>query len=114
MTGVTSRFSREDLFQSILSPNRDVAPLYRTTLIQPEKGLIHSGLVIFESADRIILQTGATTTVRLATTGIANRQPSNRSLMPDDLLKDLKLEDLADLYFYLQTLQPKGSEKSKP
>ncbi len=114
LTGVTSRFSREDLFQTILSPSRDVAPLYRTTLIQTDKGIIHSGLVIFESADGVILQTGATTTLRLATTDIANRQPSSRSLMPDGLLKDLKLEDLADLYAYLQTPQPKGSEKPKP
>jgi hypothetical protein len=55
----------------------------------------------------VILQTGAATTVRVATADMVSRLPGNRSLMPDGLLKDLKVADLADLYRYLQTLRPK-------
>jgi len=53
----------------------------------------------------LIIQTGATTTVRINTPDIVSRLPSNRSLMPDGLLKDVKPGDLADLYSYLQTLR---------
>jgi hypothetical protein len=62
--------------------------------------------VIFESADGLILQTDATTTVRLASEDILHRSVSNRSLMPDGLLKDLTDRDWADLYAFLQTLRP--------
>jgi putative membrane-bound dehydrogenase-like protein len=114
LTGVAGRFSRDDLFTAIIYPSRDVAPPYRTTMIQTEQGQVFIGLIAFESADGVIVQTGATTTVRVATADIANRLPSNRSLMPNGLLKDLKPEDLADLYAYLQTLKPKAPAGSGP
>jgi hypothetical protein len=68
-------------------------------------GLLHTVLVIFEPADGLIVQTGAETTIRLATTDIVSRFASNRSLMPDGLLKDLKPLEVADLYGYLRTLR---------
>jgi hypothetical protein len=61
--------------------------------------------VAYESAETVILQTGAATTMRIATKDIDARRPSNKSLMPDGLLKDLKPNDLASLYRYLQTLK---------
>jgi putative heme-binding domain-containing protein len=106
LTGVANRFSRDDLFTAIIYPSRDVAPAYRTWVIETRSGQLVTGMIAFESADGLIVQTGATTTVRIATADIASRLPSNRSLMPNGLLKDLKAGDLADLYSYLQTLKP--------
>jgi putative membrane-bound dehydrogenase-like protein len=102
LKGITARLSREDLFTAIVDPSRDVAPAYRTTAIETKKGIIYEGIVAFESADGVILQTGAATTVRIATPDIVERRPGTRSLMPDGLLKDLKPRDLADLYAYLR------------
>ncbi len=109
LTGVTNRFTRDDLFTTIVAPSLDVAPPYRTTLIATKDGQIHSGLIAFESADGVILQTGAATTVRVATDDVAERRPGTRSLMPEGLLKELKPGDLADLYRYLQTLSPRAA-----
>jgi putative membrane-bound dehydrogenase-like protein len=106
LTGVTNRFSREDLFTAIVAPSLDVSPLYRTTLVETRDGQIFSGMVAFESADGLILQTSANVTVRVGTLDIVSRQPGTRSLMPSGLLKDLTPGDLADLYRYLQTLTP--------
>jgi putative membrane-bound dehydrogenase-like protein len=106
LIGVTSRFSRADLFDAIIYPSRDVAPPYRVVRIETRDGPVYSGIVAFESADGVILQTGAATTVRVATADIASRQPTTRSLMPDGLLKGLKPDDVADLYSHLQTLKP--------
>jgi putative membrane-bound dehydrogenase-like protein len=106
LTGVTNRFSRDDLFNAIIDPSRDVAPAYRTTVIETRNGQLSTGIIAFESADGVILQTGAATTLRIGTSDIVSRLPSDRSLMPDGLLKDCKAQDLADLYSYLQTLKP--------
>jgi putative membrane-bound dehydrogenase-like protein len=108
LTGVTARFSRDDLFTAIIYPSRDVAPAYRTSMIETRKGELVTGIIAFESADGLIVQTGATTTVRIATPDIVGRFPSNRSLMPNGLLKDAKPGELADLYSFLKTLQQKG------
>jgi putative heme-binding domain-containing protein len=109
LAGVASRLSREDLFTAIVDPSRDVAPAYRTTAVETRDGQVHTGIIIFESADGLIVQTGAATTIRLATADIVSRFPSNRSLMPDGLLRDLKPADVADLYSYLQSLKPANS-----
>src|SRR5207302_2544431 len=115
LSGVANRFSRDDLFTAIIYPSRDVAPAYRTWVIETRAGQLVTGMIAFESADGLIGQTGATTTVRIATADIVSRLPSNRSLMPNGLLKDLKAGDLADLYSYLQTLKPAatGSKAKK-
>lgn len=106
LAGVTNRFSREDLFEAILFPSREVAPAYRMELVETRSGQVYTGIVIFESADGIILQTDATTTIRIAAEDLLQRSVSRRSLMPDGLLKDLTDRDYADLYAFLQTLRP--------
>jgi len=109
LTGVTNRFSREDLFTAIISPSRDVAPAYRTNVIETKDGQLFEGIAIFESADGVILQTSATGTMRIADADISERHTGQRSLMPDGLLKDLSPADVANLYRYLQTLKPNES-----
>jgi putative membrane-bound dehydrogenase-like protein len=106
LAGVADRLAPVDLFHAILFPNRDVAPPYRSTVFQTRKGQTHTGIIAFESADGVILQTGATTTVRLSADEIASRRPSTLSLMPTGLLAGLAPSQLADLYRYLKSLQP--------
>jgi putative heme-binding domain-containing protein len=103
LAGVTGRFSPLDLFHAIVFPSRDVAAPYRTTVFQTRDGQTYAGLVVFESADGVIVQTGATTTVRLADSDLVSRQPSAQSLMPAGLLAGLDTQALADLYAYLKT-----------
>jgi putative membrane-bound dehydrogenase-like protein len=104
LAGAAGRMSREDLFTAIGDPSRDVAPPYRTTAYLMKDGQSHAGVVMFGSADGVIVQTGATTTVRLATGDIAATRPGTLSLMPNGLLDGLKPGDLSDLYAYLRTL----------
>jgi putative heme-binding domain-containing protein len=104
LSGAAKRFSREDLFEAIANPSKDVAPLYRTTMFQTKDGQIFTGIVAFESADGYIVQTGATTTVRINTPDIAGIRPGTLSLMPNDLLKGLKPVEIADLYAYLRSI----------
>ena len=105
LAGAAARFSREDLFEAIANPSRDVAPLYRTSMFQMKDGNIYTGIVAFESADGWILQTGATTTVRIDVKDVAGRRPGTLSLMANGLLDGLKPGDLSDLYAYLRTLK---------
>lgn len=105
LSGVTSRFSRPDLFTTIIYPSRDVAPAYRVTTIVTRDGKLHTGIIVFLAADGVIMQTGAATTVRIGADDIDTRVPGNRSLIPSGLLKDLQPTDLADLYAFLQPLK---------
>jgi len=102
LNGAASRFAKEDLFEAIAFPSKDVAPPYKTTTFKMKDGQIVTGLVAFESADGYIIQTGATTTVRIDTANIVFKRPSTQSLMPQGLLAGLTPEQMADLYAYLR------------
>ncbi len=105
LAGAAQRFSRADLFTAIIEPSRNVAPLYRTTLITTRSGKTHLGLIVYESPDGTLLQTSPDTTVRITGDEMLQRQMSQQSLMPTGLLNDLSDQNLADLYAYLQSLK---------
>lgn len=105
LIGAASRFAKEDLFEAIAFPSKDVAPPYKTTTFKMKDGQIVTGLVAFESADGYIIQTGATTTVRIDTANIVFKRPSTQSLMPQGLLAGLTQQQMSDLYAFLRSLK---------
>ncbi len=102
--GVAGRFSRADLFTAILRPSKDVAVRYRTTVITTDAGKVYQGLIVYEAADGVLLQTGAVETVRLTDKQIRERRQTALSLMPSGLLDKLPDREVADLYAYLKSL----------
>ena len=105
LKGVASRFSREDLFRSIVDPSKDVSDRYRTTQVLTKAGAVRIGLLIYESADGLLLQTAPAEMVRIPETEIEEKRLTRTSLMPVGLLKDASDRDLADLYAYLKALK---------
>lgn len=104
LAGVASRFSREDLFTSIIAPSRDVSTRYQTTVVSTKDGKSYSGLVIYESVDGFLLRNGTGQTIRIESSQVDVKRKSPISLMPAGLLKDLTPKDHADLYAYLQSI----------
>jgi putative heme-binding domain-containing protein len=104
LRGVAGRFSRDDLYTAILQPGRDVSARYRTDLVAMADGQVYQGMVVYEAVDGLILQTGATTTIRLAGDQIASRRDAPGSLMPTGLIDKLSDHEITDLYAYLKSL----------
>jgi putative heme-binding domain-containing protein len=106
--GVAHRFSRDDLFTAILEPSKDIAPQYRSVQIVTTTGKVYQGLIVYDSPDGIMLQTGATTTVRIAGDAVESRATIDVSLMPTELLDKLANNEIADLLAYLRSLANPG------
>ena len=105
LVGVGKRFGRADLLTAILQPNKDVPPRYRPTRVTTLSETSFTGVVVYEAADGIILQTGADTTVRVAGADIAGKKLVDVSLMPAGLLDKLRDDEIADLLVYLAALK---------
>jgi putative heme-binding domain-containing protein len=103
LRGVTSRFSRDDLFTAIVQPSRDVPPRYQTTVILTTEGKVYQGSIIYEAVDGVILQTGPVATLRIAGDRIASQRSLPVSLMPAGLLDPLQDQEIADLYAWLRS-----------
>jgi putative membrane-bound dehydrogenase-like protein len=104
LAGVATRFSRADLFTAILQPSKDVPARYQTTVVETRAGKTYQGIVIYDAVDSLILQTGASTTIRLDGASVDHRYVSAQSLMPPGLLDALSDGEIVDLYAYLRSL----------
>lgn len=113
LSGATGRFSRDDLFTAIALPNRDVSPRYQTLLVETKAGKTFTGLVVYESKEGVFLRNGSNQTFRIEGRDVESKRTLPTSIMPEGLLKDLKDEDLADLYTYLKTLVARTAELEK-
>ena len=58
-----------------------------------------------QSVDGVLLRTGSNDTVRVVAEEMESQRYRSLSLMPRDLLRDFKDQDLADLDAYLRTLK---------
>ena len=104
LQGVAKRFSTRDLFAAIVDPGRDVSPRYQTTSVLTKDGRIHTGLIVYESVDGLLLRDGENRTWRIEADDIDARQKDAQSLMPGGLLKDQLPQDFADLNAWLKGL----------
>lgn len=114
LAGITRRLGRHDLWTAIVDPHREVAPPYRLTLVMTREGRVYQGLVVYESPESTLLQTGAGSTVRILGDDLAVRRLVTQSLMPRGLLDEASDQDVADLFAYLATLETEpGGRKEK-
>jgi putative heme-binding domain-containing protein len=101
---VAARSAPESLLLSVVFPNREIAATHQPTQFWTRDRQLHNGLVLYESAEVVILQTGAVRTERLHVADIVWRRPSDVSIMPTGLLRGLTTGDLADLGAALKAL----------
>jgi putative membrane-bound dehydrogenase-like protein len=113
LSGAARRFSRDDLFTAIIQPNRDVSPRYQTTMIETKGGKVYTGMIVYEAVDEVILRNATNQTFRFTPAEIEERRTLKTSLMPANLLKDLKPTDFADLYAYLRTLSSEAATNGR-
>ncbi len=104
LAGAGRRFSRDDLFAAIVAPARDVAPAYRPLVVETNEGRAVTGVLVFESAEALIVRTGPSTTERIDGAAVASRRVGSNSLMPAGLLRGAGDTEMADLYAYLKSL----------
>lgn len=104
LTGVSKRFSTEDLFQALFEPNKNISDRYRATKVLTTDGSIHIGMKIYESVDGITLQLANGTLSRINQVDIEENTTSDQSLMPAGLIDGLTPIELADLQAYLSSM----------
>jgi putative heme-binding domain-containing protein len=104
LSGVAKRFSREDLAKAIYEPSRDISDRYRSVKILTTDGEILTGIIVYTAADGTTLYTAKGEMVRVNRTQIEEQAYSTESLMPSGLLSDCDLQQVADLFHYMGTL----------
>lgn len=114
LEGVTRRFPRADLLESIVEPSRVIPAAYRARDVFLVGGAVESGLVIEEGPDGLLLARSDGSTVSIAADEVDEARESSLSTMPAGLLHGLTLEQVADLFHFLDTGKPqRAPERSE-
>jgi putative heme-binding domain-containing protein len=104
LSGVSKRFSLEDLARAIYEPSRDVPDRYRAIRVLTVDDEVLTGMIIYNAADGVTLQIADGSILRINQDQIEQKAFSTESIMPSGLLDDRSAQEVADLFAYLGTL----------
>jgi putative membrane-bound dehydrogenase-like protein len=105
LTGIGSKYPREELVRSILEPSARVAESFQVTVVLTGDGKVLQGLVKTDTPESLELIDAEGKALTIATDEIEERKQSNLSLMPNGLKDGLTLNDFADIVAYLESLK---------
>ncbi|XZE19441.1 PQQ-dependent sugar dehydrogenase [Pirellulaceae bacterium SH449] len=99
------RQSPQQLFESILYPNRVIAPEYQTQSILLDDGTQVTGLVESQTDELLTLKNAQGERRELRKEEIESWRQSSESLMPSGLGRSMTHQEMADLLAYLSSLK---------
>jgi putative heme-binding domain-containing protein len=114
LTTVSRRFTRKEILEAVVYPSHIISSQYMSKTIRTADGRTLSGIVApGAEGETVILQsTGEKATVKTA--DIEETKPSNVSAMPTGLLDTLSLEEIGDLFSYMQGTPKPANLTRKP
>ena len=102
---IGAKYRRDELLTHILDPSRLIDPKYATYVVETRDGRVLSGLLAEKTAATVVLKDARGEATRIPVSEVEAMLPQARSLMPEQLLRDLTAQQAADLVEYLGTLR---------
>jgi putative heme-binding domain-containing protein len=105
LSDIGKKQSRTQILESILEPSKFIDPKYVTYLVETTDGKVFTGLLAAKTENEVVLKMAGDKEVRLPANTVAALLPQQKSLMPELLLRDLALDQAADLLEFLAGLK---------
>jgi len=95
----------EFILTNVIDPNREVNPQYLNYIALTDSGTTVAGMITAETATSITLTSGRDKQETMLRIDIDELASTGKSLMPEDLEKDINEQQMADLLAYLLSVQ---------
>ncbi len=105
LTQIGKKYSRAELLENILEPSKKIEPAFVTHVIETDDGKFYTGIIVSRTAQEVVLRDAADKEQRIKASSISSTLPQPKSLMPEQLLRDMTAQQAADLLEYLSTLK---------
>jgi putative membrane-bound dehydrogenase-like protein len=104
LTTVRRRFQKKEIIESILIPSQVMSDQYAAVTVLTKEGLVHTGMPLPNPGSRnLLLLLPDATRLEIPAAKIEEKTKAKTSVMPEGLLKELSLQDIADLFAFLET-----------
>jgi putative heme-binding domain-containing protein len=107
--GIRDRYSKAEIIESVLKPSAKIAQGFETVIFTLNNGRQLTGFIVRESGTEVEVRDGNGVVTVLAVKEIDTRAKSNISVMPEGLVDNLSVPEMAGLLAYLESL--KGKDK---
>jgi putative heme-binding domain-containing protein len=103
----------EQLLSNVFDPSLVIGAAYQATTVSTKKGQVFTGIVVEDNAQRVVLKTQGAKTETIPRDMIDEMVVSKVSLMPEDIEKQLKPQEIADLFAFLCLDRPPSDPTAK-
>lgn len=110
---VNGRSSFEQLLSNVFDPSLVIGASYQARTVVTSEGRVVTGLVAEESEQRIVLKTQGGKQEVIPRADVEEMKTSELSLMPEDLEKTLKPQEIADLFAFITLDKPPGDREAR-
>src|SRR4029077_371688 len=110
---VNGRSSFEQLLSNVFDPSLVIGADYQARTIATAEGRVVTGLVAEESDQRVVLKVQGGKQEVVPRSEIEEMTTSELSLMPEDLEKMLKPQEIADLFAFITLDKPPGDPTAR-
>ncbi|MDB5387364.1 MAG: Dehydrogenase, partial [Planctomycetaceae bacterium] len=110
---LNGRSSFEQLLSNVFDPSLVIGASYQAQTIVTTEGRALTGLVAEDSDQRVVLKVQGGKLETIPRNQIEDSKKSNLSMMPEDLEKQLKPQELADLFAYITLDKPPTDPAAK-
>ncbi len=107
LAGVTVKYTRPELVESMLRPSAKIAQGFETFTFQLADGKSLTGFVVREGGTELEVRDGTGAVAVLKKADVDEKRPGKVSVMPEQLVDHLTPQELACLLAYLDTLKGK-------
>ncbi len=105
LSHIGTKYGKQALLDNIINPSEAISPEFVPTTLTLKNGDQVSGLIASEQPDAIVVNVGPNQQQRVKPSDVVSRQEVRVSLMPEGLLNNLSLQQVADLLEFLTTLK---------
>jgi len=106
LSQVGKKYERATLLETILDPSKAIAPEYYTYLVETERGQVFAGFLAEKTDKQVVIKDAKGELIRIPAKEVVELMKTEKSVMPDLILRDVPAQDAADLLAYLTTLSP--------
>ena len=105
LAAIGSKYGKAGMLNEIVYPSAGIAPEYRSWILDTESYGLITGVLVEDTAGRVVVRTENADEIQLAPADIRERRQANLSIMPEDLVEAMTTQELIDLLEYLSTLR---------
>jgi putative membrane-bound dehydrogenase-like protein len=109
LTRVWDTMSVEKLFETIITPSKEIKEGYQTYTASTHDGQSVTGLKVLDTKDEVVIREATGRDVKIARKDLDTISASKASLMPDNVVSQLSYEQFIDLVAFLKSRKEQES-----